>query len=106
MTQKTGNETYHYTYHIAHHEGKGSVDFMPRPTDSCPTQDGWKTALLQTICQRIAEQEPAYVVEALLHSDKKDRASEPDHIAFLHIVIDEVPELTYNPDLYVVKARK
>jgi len=106
MTKAIGNETYHFTYHIAHHEGNGSVDFMSRPTDSSPTQYGWKTALLQKICQRIAELETTYVVEAVPNSEKTDRASEPDHIAFLHIVIDEVPELTYNPDHYVVKSRK
>ncbi len=101
-----GEETFEFTYHIRSHEGKGSVQFMSKPAGSDPTEDGWKTGLLQAICQQIAKQERAYVVEAVPFSDKKDRASEPDHFAFLHIDIDKLPGLTYNPDHYVVKTRE
>lgn len=103
MTQ--GNEIFDFTYHMAHHEGKGSVEFIPKPKKRSEL-DTWTITLLQAICQQIAKQEPAYIVEALPFSDKVDRSKEPDHFAFLHIEIDKVPELSYNPDHYVVKTRK
>ncbi|WP_312358248.1 hypothetical protein [Stutzerimonas balearica] len=99
MTQ--GNETFHFTYHIRSHEGKGSVEFIGRPEEHLE-QEAWRTALLNRICQRIAELEPdlALTTKDFIYRDRSLTAAKLEHFSYLHLDIDNVPELSLSPDDY------
>lgn len=98
-----GEETFHFTYRIGEHKGKGSVEFIAKPTAKYPTEEGWKAALFNAICYQIAKQETDYVLKTphAKIGDRKLRTGKLEYVADLEVSIANVVH-SYNSENYTV----
>lgn len=97
---------YRFTYHAAERAGTRSVQFSKRPEQS-GNQEGWRQLLLQRICREIGKAEPDLVLKTPngWFDDASVQPEKGEVYAHLLLSVDDVPELTPDPDKYYFVKR-
>jgi len=99
--------TYDFNYFIAEREGEGSVQFSPRP-EGVETVKKWRELLLGQICKAIGDAESDLLLKTPngWFGDLSIRQHEKTkQVAFLHVSVKGVPELSFRPDDYTFHKR-